>query len=96
MAAIFHPRFLAVNEREVVHAFRLVARADVIHARILNRDRHRKAEEASNAVHQLVEFERLFPDESTFSRIDTSDLTASAVARLILTRIGNSDSSMTQ
>lgn len=91
MAAIFHPRFLAVNESEVVHGFRLFSRPDVIRARILGRDRHRKAEEASSAVHQLQEFERMFPDESTFARIDTSDLEATAVAGSILMRISSSD-----
>jgi hypothetical protein len=95
MAAIFQPEFLTGPENGSVHAFRLFARTDVIQDRVLSRDRIQKAREAIQAVHQLVEFDRLFPNDSTFVRIDTSDLTPSTVAKLLFARIAEDTSDLT-
>lgn len=70
-----------------MYPFRLSAQPDVIKRRIINRDRVQKAEEVANAVFQHVEFARVFPDETIFSCIDTSDLTPTEVASLIVQRI---------
>jgi hypothetical protein len=68
-------------------AFRLYARPDVIDTRVMDRGRTQRAQEAANAILQQAEFERLFPDDAVFQRIDASDVAADAVANLIVQRV---------
>jgi hypothetical protein len=68
-------------------AFRLFTRREINDKRVMDRGRTQRAQEAANAILQQTEFERLFPDDTMFQRIDTSDVAADAVANLILQRI---------
>jgi hypothetical protein len=88
MAALFQTHYSSFADFDrPMHAFRFSSRPDVVKRRIISRDRIQKDEEAANAILQQVEFDRLFPDETIFLCIDTSDLASDEVAKLIVQRV---------
>jgi hypothetical protein len=72
-----------------IYAFRLVASSDTLKNRIVGRDRIQKAEELDNALRQQADFDRLYPDEAIFSRIETDSLAACDVAQTIVERVSS-------
>ncbi|HWA30753.1 MAG TPA: hypothetical protein VG867_06635 [Rhizomicrobium sp.] len=70
-----------------VFSFRLFAAPDVIARRIAGRGRPQSAQEQANAISQQAAFDRLFPDDALFMRLDTSALDSDDIAKLIARKI---------
>jgi|GEM_PF-2199953 len=90
MAVCYHKYAFHLSQKNFpLHGFRLRCSLAVLEKRIIGRDRvaWQKQQELEIMQTQQQNFDRLFPDDIVFKRIDTSCLTEEQVAQIIFDKL---------